>query len=215
MTKKLPSPIGILGGTFDPIHQGHLQLAQIVLEKLNFAEIRFIPNFKPPHRPTPMVSHQKRLAMLKLALEDHPRFVIDTREIERKGISYTIDTLKSLRTDFPDTPLCWIIGFDEFAKLNTWHAWQSLIHFVHFIIIKRPVIDKKLPPEIEQLLYMHETEDKAELEKTIHGKIYQLNTPFFDIAATEIRNQFAKKEEPIKGLPEKVYEYIQQKGLYI
>jgi nicotinate-nucleotide adenylyltransferase len=208
------APIGILGGTFDPIHFGHIQLAQSILKKLNLSVIRFIPNYQPPHRNTPLASPKHRLAMVKIALEDYPRLITDQREIERQGISYTIDTLKSLRSEFPNIPLCWIVGFDEFAKLNTWHDFQALNQYAHLIIVNRPNTTHELPEEVNSLLLQNETQDPDELSTQPAGKIYQLQISPCEISATELREQLKQGQKPKKMLPKKVYDYIKQNKLY-
>lgn len=214
MITKINAPIGILGGTFDPIHLGHTQLAQTILEQLNLAEIRFIPNYQPPHRNLPVASADQRLALVKIALKDNPKFIADDREIKRQGISYTIDTLKSLRKDFPDTPLCWIMGLDELVKLNTWHRWQELIQYVNFIIVNRPNINLELPIEIKELFQKHVTPNHQELHQHLSGKIFQLQIPPFAISATEIRKQLSQHQKPENVLAEKVYDHIKKEQLY-
>ncbi|OGT06369.1 MAG: nicotinate (nicotinamide) nucleotide adenylyltransferase [Gammaproteobacteria bacterium GWF2_41_13] len=137
MTKPQTQPIGILGGTFDPIHQGHLQIALIALQQLHLQKIHFIPCFQPPHRNQPIASPNDRLAMVKLAIGNNTAFNADDREIKRGNISYTIDTLKSLRQDYPDTPLCLIIGTDAFQELQQWHHWKELIDYAHLVVMYR------------------------------------------------------------------------------
>jgi nicotinate-nucleotide adenylyltransferase len=131
--------IGILGGTFNPIHNGHLYLAERLQQTLGFEAIRFMPAAIPALKDMPNVSAEQRADMVKLAIVDHPTFEIDTHELERAGPSYTIDSLVSLRKELGDkVSICWLIGSDAFAKLNTWHRWNELLDHCHFVVVKRP-----------------------------------------------------------------------------
>lgn len=130
-------PIALLGGTFDPIHHGHIALAKAMLQEFACEEVRLIPSFIPPHRNLPIASAQDRLQMLKLAVRDNPKLIPDDREIHRKNISYMIDTLISLRQEFPDQVFILGMGIDAFAKFDHWHRWQELINYAHIAIVNR------------------------------------------------------------------------------
>jgi len=127
MTSKTQQPIGILGGTFDPVHNGHIQLAQAILKKLPLEKILFIPCYQPVHRGKPIATPQQRLNMLRLVTDTEPKFAISEAEINRQGPSYMIDTLAELKKLYPYNPLCLTLGMDAFAKLDTWHQWQQLL----------------------------------------------------------------------------------------
>ncbi|MGH8120697.1 MAG: nicotinate (nicotinamide) nucleotide adenylyltransferase, partial [Gammaproteobacteria bacterium] len=131
-------PIGILGGTFDPVHHGHLRLAIECCERLALAEVRLVPLRVPPHRKPPRASPEHRLAMLKLAAENKNNLIVDDSELRRKTISYTIDTVSTLRKSSGRTPLCLLLGTDAFNMLHTWHRWQALLDYVHVVIAERP-----------------------------------------------------------------------------
>ena len=133
-----PRPVGVLGGTFDPIHHGHLRPALEVLEALGLAELRFVPCRIPAHRATPSVSAEQRLDLVRLATAEQAGFVADDRELRRPGPSYMIDTLASLRTEFGDTPLVLIVGSDAFRELHTWRRWRELTDLAHIAIMRRP-----------------------------------------------------------------------------
>ena len=130
--------IGILGGTFDPIHHGHLRLAVEMREGLGLEELRLIPALQPPHREAPIAGAEDRLAMLEAAVARANALHIDTRELVREGPSYTVDTLLSLRAELPAQPLCLIIGMDAFCYLDTWHRWQDVLELAHIGIARRP-----------------------------------------------------------------------------
>src|SRR5258706_7643 len=121
------APIGVFGGTFDPVHYGHLRLAQEIAESIRLAEVRFIPSGTPPHRAAPQVTSLQRLEMVRLATAGNPLFTVDEREVKRSGPGYTIDTLLELRHETGATrPLCVLLGADAFLELATWHRWQEL-----------------------------------------------------------------------------------------
>ena len=130
--------LGILGGTFDPIHYGHLRPAQEVLRALDLAEIRVIPAANPPHRRPPVATPEQRLRMVELAVAGVPGFTVDDREFRRGGPSYTVLTLESLRSEFGERPLCLLMGLDAFEGIETWHQWQRLPELAHFIVMTRP-----------------------------------------------------------------------------
>ena len=138
-------PIGILGGTFDPIHFGHLRSGLEVYESLEFEHIRLIPCGVPPHRELPIASNEQRLAMMRLAVEDNTKLIVDQRELQREGPSYTVDTLLELRQEFPDTPLCLIIGSDAFLGLDSWHQWKKIPQLAHLrllVVHQRALLDR-------------------------------------------------------------------------
>lgn len=130
--------IGLLGGTFDPVHHGHLRIALEAKEALGLTEVRFIPCRQPPHRGDASATAQQRLDLLRLACGDMPGFAVDTRELERPGPSYMVDTLASLRAERGDEPLCLILGWDAFLGLPGWHRWQNLLDYAHLAVVQRP-----------------------------------------------------------------------------
>lgn len=209
--------IGILGGTFNPIHYGHLRMAQELADALNFTEVRFIPSANPPHKDSITVSAEHRAAMVKLAIEDNPLFTLDTCELDREGASYTIDTLIELRESLGgETALCLMMGSDAFVKLNTWHRWQSLLDYAHIILVQRPSMTQssKLPSELESLLHNHYTEQVSDLSKENAGFINMQTIPALEISATQIREQLKHGQSVRYLLPKEVIGYIQQQKLY-
>ena len=179
--------IGIFGGTFDPVHYGHLRSALEVKEIFGLEEVRFIPSAKPPHRQTPKASAALRLAMLKLAIEDQAGFVADTREIDREGPSYMVLTLESLRRDFPRQALLLFIGGDAFKQLTDWYQWQRLFDYAHVVILNRP--GYALPPLVD-FYKLRLVENKESLTRSLSGSLYFQEITQLDISATAIRTMF-------------------------
>ncbi len=196
--------IGILGGTFDPIHNGHIQIAETVLKSLGLERIEFIPCFQPPHRDQPIASPSQRLSMVKLALIHHPEFAVNDIEIKREGISYTIDTLQSLQKQFPDNYYFYIVGADVFAHFETWHEWEKIIAITNIVVVSRHDQEIKMPQKIK------EYSEKNKLKNHIH---FCTMTPI-EISATQIRADIAAKKEKINGLPRLVQEYILKNDIY-
>lgn len=208
--------IGLFGGTFNPIHNGHLALAQSVLDTLNCSQIRFIPAAIPPHKAIPAVTAQHRATMVQLAIADHPEFILDTCELDRKGPSYTVETLHLLRHRLPDQSLCLMIGQDSYQKLPTWHRWQELLDYCHLLVVHRAETAQNL-----QLHTGHEdklvdiTNAPQQFAEHTHGFISYLPVTPPDISSTRIREALSKAEVAIvDGIPEKVMYYISENHLY-
>src|SRR3990167_8087471 len=199
--------IGILGGTFDPIHKGHIQIAETVLQMLHLECIEFFPCFQPLHRHQPIASAVDRLAMVKLAIQSHPYFHANEIEIDRQGVSYSVDTLTALRKQMPYQPLCFIIGADAFSAFHHWHEWQKIPSLTHLIIVGRQNAEPPSNPEIQTLLHENQTEDSADLLKNSAGKIYFLKNKLIGISATKIRHAIQSGKKNITGLNKAVEKY--------
>ncbi|MFO1371167.1 MAG: nicotinate-nucleotide adenylyltransferase [Candidatus Competibacteraceae bacterium] len=209
-----PRPIGILGGTFDPIHYGHLRPALELLETLELAEVRFIPCRTPPHRGTPLVTAEQRLALVRLATMGQPGFVADDRELHREGPSYMVDTLTSLREDFGDTPLCLILGTDAFRELPTWRRWQDLSTLAHIVVMQRPGILQPFPAVLEEFITPRVVYTTFSLRQQPAGGILFQPVTQLNISATQIRALLARGQSPRYLLPETVLAYIHDRALY-
>ncbi|WP_423063927.1 nicotinate-nucleotide adenylyltransferase [Candidiatus Paracoxiella cheracis] len=205
--------IGLLGGTFDPIHFGHLEIAERILKQLHFAEIQFIPSGHPPHR-EPIASAKDRLAMIKLAIAPYKNFVLNAIETTTQQTSYTIDTLKKLKQQMQNKTLCFILATDAFSKFNQWKDWQSILDYCHLIIAPRP--DFPLPDEswMRDLLAQHEVKSVNELYEKESGYILIQDISKSRISATKIRKAFATGHFPEDMLPKSVIDYIRQHHLY-
>lgn len=210
----LQPPVGVFGGTFDPIHYGHLRVALEVLEALELAELRLLPARQPPHRDTPGASPEQRLALLRLAVADQPGFVIDERELRRSGPSYMVDTLTSLRAELPDSPLCLLVGRDAFGELPGWSRWKRLFELAHLVVLTRPGNWPELPAELNAEISDRRFSNPAGLTGRRAGGVwFQAVTPLA-ISATRIRELLANGHSPRYLLPDAVHEYIGAHRLY-
>lgn len=203
--------IGIFGGTFDPIHYGHLRAALEVKEIFGLTEVRFIPSANPPHREQPSASAQMRLHMLELAINKQPGFILDPRELKRSGASYMVDTLMSLRLEFTDEPLLLFIGTDAFANLKSWHKWQLLFDSAHIVVVTRPGFKYQ---RLDDCFNVRLATDTAELACHSSGKLYFQQVTQLDISATAIRNIVAELRNPRFLLPDNVIDFIREHKLY-
>lgn len=206
--------VGILGGTFDPVHYGHLHLAENSIRQLGLAELRFIPMYKLPHRPPPQGSAAQRLEMLNIATADHPHFRVDDCEISRGGMSYTIDTLRLLREELSG-PLFLIIGMDNLKTLRYWYQWRSLLDHTHIIIANRPHYDATIEDqEIQQIVDSTLTDSVDELHQQTTGRIMRNNAAMPDISSSQIRKALACGANTRSLLPDKVLQFIKKNHLY-
>lgn len=203
--------IGIMGGTFDPIHFGHLRTALEIAESCGMEQVRFIPGSVPPHRPQPQASAEQRWAMVKLAIEDEPLFYADRRELERQGHSYTVDTLSSLRADLgAKIPLAFVLGMDAFLAFRSWHRWQDIMQLAHLVVMSRPGYAPDPQDWYGQLL----AQTTCELRSTTAGRVTFLAVTQLDISATAIREVCKTKKSVRFLLPDAVNQYIQAHKLY-
>ncbi len=206
--------IGILGGSFDPIHFGHLRLAVEVQQALRLSELRLIPGGQPPHRSPPVASAGQRLSMVKAAIKGVPGLRVDDRELRRSGPSYTVDTLLSLRAELGTMPLCLIVGMDAFLKLNTWHRWQELPGLAHIVAAHRPGWTGEAAGEIRQLLTERRVDDSKRLTTSGAGCIFLCPITQLDISSSQIRRLTAESNSASFLLPESVLKIIKVENLY-
>jgi nicotinate-nucleotide adenylyltransferase len=214
--------LGILGGTFDPIHFGHLELAREVRSVLGLAAVRLVPAGDPPHRAAPVATAAHRLAMVQLAVEGYSGLEVDDREIERAGRSYTVLTLEELRREDPERPLALIVGADAFAGLPTWHRWTELFSLAHLVVVARPgfELDDALPAELAGEWAHRRVPDPASLAATRAGTIYVQPITPHAISASAIRaalaagNSARAHAQVATLLPPAVLAYIDRNQLY-
>jgi len=207
--------IAILGGTFDPIHFGHLRTALEVKQTIPVDEVRLVPCGLPAHRDFPQTSTQHRLQMLELAIEEAPDLVLDPREISREGHSYSVETLESLRVEFGDlVPIYMVIGMDSYMSLAGWHRWQELLNFVHIFVVNRPGSRLETSSHMSSYLKEHRAINETDYINQSHGKIIVKDFSPLDISSTRIRELLAAGKSPRYLLPEQVLNYIRDNGLY-
>ncbi len=215
--------IGIFGGTFDPVHLGHIKPALDVKDALSLEQLRFIPCSIPAHRDTPIATVEQRLTMLAAAIEGYEDCIIDEREFNRQGVSYMVDTLQSLHEDYPESGLCLIIGMDAFLGLHRWSRWQSIFKFAHCVVTYRPGSDlsfESLPAELKELIQQRQVASVEALIKKDainHADTALLFIPVtqLDISATDIRQRIKQEQSITDLVPATVNNIIQQQHLYI
>lgn len=204
--------IGVLGGTFDPIHYGHLRTALEVQQCLSLDEVRFIPCGEPAHRSKPLAEPLQRLAMVRAAIAGQENFVADDRELRRHGPSYMVDTLTSLKNDFKSKSLCLILGSDAFNGLEQWYRWQSIFDIANVVVMQRPIIEstnKRLLSLLKDRII-----DADSLKTKQNGALCFVPVTQFDISATKIRQQWLEKRDVQFLLPDSVLTLIQQQNIY-
>lgn len=206
----------LFGGTFDPIHYGHLRPVKALAAEVGLSRVTLLPNHVPPHRPKPKANAQQRLKMVKLAIADTPLFSVDDRELHRTTSSYTIETLEAIRKEHDAAqPLAFIIGQDSLLALHKWYRWQSLLEVCHLLVLARPGYNDRMDtPELQQWLEHHQVTDAALLSQRPNGYIYLAGTPELEISATEIRQRRHQGLNCDDLLPLSVQHYIELQGLY-
>lgn len=214
MTHAKRKKIGIFGGTFDPVHIGHLRLALELKQQLGLDEMRLIPSHKPPHRDEPQANSLQRAEMLQLALRDCIGLQMDEREIWRDRPSYTYETLLELRAELgADVSVVLCMGADAFSGVHTWFCWQELIHLAHIVVVARPGWNLPEFGPMVELLHKHQREQNS-LDYEPAGSIVLMSPRLLPISATEIRQQIHHKKSAQFLVTDAVWQYIQTNHLY-
>lgn len=206
--------IGVMGGMFDPVHRGHILAAEAVLNALDLDELRLVPCKLPNHRHPAAAQVQDRLNMLQLASGHNPRLRVDDRECQRAGVSYTVDTLASLRAEYPSATFVLLTGADAFAGLLKWHRWWDLFELAHLCVVNRPALHIPPPPELNQELQRRGVETAEQLFRCMHGKIFVYNLLDADISSTQIRHMLQQSCDLSGKITQEVLNYIRDKSLY-
>ena len=206
----------IYGGTFDPIHYGHLNSVTALAEQISLSQVIIMPNNVPPHRPQPEASSEQRKRMVELAIADKPLFTLDCRELKRATPSWTVETLEQIRAEKGHLqPLAFIIGQDSLLSLAHWHRWEALLSLCHLLVCQRPNYPLTMEtPELQQWLGRHRTHSTEPLHQQPAGKIFIAPTPLYDIAATTIRKRLASGQPCDNLVPAPVLDFIHQQHLY-
>ncbi len=214
--------IGVYGGTFDPIHFGHLRPVLDVINALSLDKCHFIPCREPYHRAMPAANSKQRIEMIKAAIKVEPHFVLDTREIDRDGVSYTVDTLESIALEMlGEHGLCLILGIDAFIKFDQWHRWQDILDLCHLVVTHRPgwdvetlLIQHQVSRELGKVIKQRRIYNKDELYQSQAGKIIFQAVTQLDISATNIRALLAKNDSIQYLLPDEVIRIIKNHKIY-
>lgn len=208
-------PIGILGGTFDPIHLGHTHLTKQILTLISLQSILLIPCNQSPLKNKPIASAEDRLNMVKIAIKNNPKFLTQNCEIERGGLSYTIDTLKTLKLTYPENPLVFIIGIDAFNRFDEWEDRYEILKLAHLIVVNRPGFLAVTNPKVIELLEKFQTKDVRGLQKQNAGLIYLIDIAPLPISATQIRNLIKSNQSASNLVAKEVWKYICKNKLYV
>ena len=207
-------PIGIFGGTFDPIHCGHLRTAFELWQELRLEEVRLLPAGTPPHRDQLYASAAMRLKMVRAAVQDQPSFVVDDREVRRTGVSYSVDTLTELRQENPQRSLCLLLGMDAFLGLPHWHRWRELLTLAHIVVAHRPGWHAPTSGPLGEVMVDHGTGSIAELHEQPCGRIYVHAGTQLEISSTELRARLVAGRDPRYLVPEEVRQIIFETRCY-
>jgi len=209
------APIGVFGGTFNPVHYGHLRSALELAERLDLAHVRLMPSAVPPHREPPGCSAAHRAAMVELAIAGEPRLLCDRRELQRPGPSYTVDSLIELRQEFGAArSVCLVLGCDALLGINGWHRWQDLLSLAHIVVIARP--GWELPEEgvVARWLGQHRLRAVRELHGRPCGGILVEKLRPLAISSSEIRELLVSGRSARYLMPQDVVDYIETRHLY-
>ena len=206
--------IGIFGGTFDPIHNGHLRIALEALEELSLSAVHFIPCGQSPLRSEPAATNDIRLKMVKAAVEAEPRFIMDTREIKRGGPSYTYDTLTTLRDGHKENSICLILGMDSFISLPRWYRWEELIDLAHIVIAHRPGWKAPTEGPLGDFVQEHLAESSQDVVTKREGSLFVLPVTQLEISATKLRSSIRLGLDPKFLVPKSVRAIIKETECY-
>ena len=213
-----PRCIGILGGTFDPVHYGHLRLAEEAAEHFQLAEVRWIPVGNPPHRAPPESDARHRLEMIRMVTGDNSKFLIDDTEVKAAKLSYTYNTLLRLRRELgSQQPLCLLLGIDTFLGLTTWYRWRELFDLTHIVVAQRPGYAMErlaLIPVLYAEFEQRHSAKKNALTRKPQGSIATMTMTQLEISASAIRWMMHSGHSPRYLVPESIIDYIRKKKLY-
>lgn len=216
MNNHIPDePLALFGGTFDPVHYGHLRCADEARQKLNLHQLYLLPAGNPVHRATPQASAGQRLEMLQLAQTEFPSLAIDSRELRRGGPSYMVDTLQELRSEFPHRSVLLLVGQDAANRLHTWYQWEQLFSLTNLVILTRPGEAADYRHDLARQIQTRLVTQVDELAGSEHGCVLQLQVSPIDISATTIQSVMRLGRSPKSMLPAAVMDYIDENRLYL
>lgn len=214
VTSSPQGPLGLFGGTFDPIHFGHLRTAFELQQALKLGELRFLPTGNLPHRDATQADAAQRLAMVRAAVADQPGFTVDDREVRRTGPSYSVDTLTELRAEFPQRPICLLLGMDAFLGLPTWHRWTEIFDLAHVVVAHRPGWKAPTQGPLGEAMVDRGTGGVRDLHASRAGRIYVHAVTQLEISSTELRQLIASGGDPRYLVPDSVRAVLGELGCY-
>ena len=207
-------PLGLFGGTFDPIHHGHLRTALELLHSLKLGEVRFLPTGNPPHRDHTSADAAQRLEMVRAAVADQPGFTVDDREVRRTGPSYSVDTLTGLRQEFPDRPICLLLGMDAFLGLPHWHRWKEIFDLAHVVVAHRPGWKAPTQGPLGEVMVDRGTGGVRDLHASPAGRIFVHAVTQLEISSTELRQLVGAGGDPRYLVPDPVRDVLRRLRCY-
>lgn len=210
----MSEPIGLFGGTFDPIHYGHLRTAFELWQLLRLEQVRFLPTGNPPHREASLAPPDLRLSMVRAAIAGQAAFVVDDREMRRSGVSYTVDTLLDLRREFPDRSLCLLLGMDAFLGVPHWHRWREIFDLAHVIVAHRPGWKAPITGPLGEVMVDRGTGNIRELHAATAGRVFVHAVTQLEISSTDLRSLIVANRDLRYLVPEAVREIIVTSGCY-
>lgn len=206
--------IAVFGGTFNPVHLGHINMAKQCVDAFKLTSLYFMPCAQPTHKTAPDISSEHRIGMLKAAISPFPCFKLDLRELNRTGPSYSLLSLQELRGEHPTTPILFLIGMDSFNTLDKWYEWQAITQLCHIVVYQRPGQSCKVSGALESYMHQANVDSIDTLTNFIAGKLYFLPGEVLDAASSVIRNQLKVNVKNNELLPSTVSQYIKQHRLY-
>jgi nicotinate-nucleotide adenylyltransferase len=210
----MSEPIGLFGGTFDPIHYGHLRTAFELWQALRLAQVRFLPTGDPPHRGPTQASAELRLQMVRAAVAGQSAFVVDDREMRRSGVSYSVDTLLDLRREFADRSLCMLLGMDAFLGMPNWHRWREIFDLAHVVVAHRPGWKAPITGPLGEVMVDRGTGSVRDLHQSMAGRVYVLAVTQLEIASTDLRQLISANRDLRYLVPDAVRDLIFTTGCY-
>jgi len=210
----MSEPVGLFGGTFDPIHYGHLRTAYELWQSLRLAQVRFLPTGNPPHREASLAPTELRVQMVQAAIAGNDAFVVDDRETRREGLSYSVDTLLDLRRDFPERSLCLLLGMDAFLGMPHWHRWRDIFELAHVVVAHRPGWKAPITGPLGEVMVDRGTGSVRELHAAPAGRVYVHAVTQLEISSTELRQLILAGRDLRYLVPDAVRDLIATSGCY-